>query len=164
MSQAMLVQAQIFSPQRRSEAQYLYDGMRARGWFRRVRALLRRRSRQLLALSDLVAPDVIVNRYDAGIQIVPISQICGSENRTDDFDADFRPLSDRTASRWQSIAEAWLQDVSLPPVELILVGNSYFVRDGHHRISVACTLGQTHIDAVVTVWKVAQSLCTEMNN
>jgi len=30
----------------------------------------------------------------------------------------------------------------------------YFVRDGHHRISVARALGQAYIDAEVTVWEV----------
>ena len=43
----------------------------------------------------------------------------------------------------------------LPPVALIQVGHLYFVRDGHHRISVARALGQETIDAEVTVWDVA---------
>jgi hypothetical protein len=30
---------------------------------------------------------------------------------------------------------------------LVQVGDIYFVRDGHHRISVAQALGQTDIDA-----------------
>jgi hypothetical protein len=41
------------------------------------------------------------------------------------------------------------------PVELIQVGEVYFVRDGHHRISVAAALGQQEVDASVTVWQVA---------
>jgi hypothetical protein len=43
----------------------------------------------------------------------------------------------------------------LPPVELIQVGDVYFVRDGHHRISVARMMGQDSIDAEVTVWETA---------
>jgi len=42
----------------------------------------------------------------------------------------------------------------LPPVELVQVGDVYFVRDGHHRISVARTVGQRDIEAEVTVWHV----------
>ena len=38
----------------------------------------------------------------------------------------------------------------LPPVDLIKVGEIYFVRDGHHRVSVAWALGHTDIDAYVT--------------
>ena len=142
----------FFSPQH--EAQHLYDGMYARGWFRRIGRMLRRRPRHPFALSDIKGSHVITNRHDAGTRTVLISQIRGSENGSSDFDADFCPLSDRTASRWLNIAEAWLRDISLPPVELIQVGDSYFVRDGHHRISVARSLGQTHVDAMVTVWEV----------
>jgi hypothetical protein len=35
-----------------------------------------------------------------------------------------------------------LGGMTLAPVELIQDGESYFVRDGHHRISVARALGQ----------------------
>jgi hypothetical protein len=37
----------------------------------------------------------------------------------------------------------------LPPVEVIRVGSDYFVRDGHHRISVAKAMHEQYIDAVV---------------
>ena len=42
----------------------------------------------------------------------------------------------------------------MPPVALIQVGDCYFVRDGHHRISVAKALGQKAIDATVEIWQV----------
>jgi hypothetical protein len=35
-------------------------------------------------------------------------------------------------------------------VDLYRVGELYFVRDGHHRVSVACALGYAQIDAYVT--------------
>jgi hypothetical protein len=35
---------------------------------------------------------------------------------------------------------------------LIQVGDDYFVRDGHHRISVARAFGREQIDAEVIVW------------
>ena len=41
----------------------------------------------------------------------------------------------------------------LPPVSLIQVGDRYFVRDGHHRISVALALGRETIEAYVQVWR-----------
>jgi hypothetical protein len=49
----------------------------------------------------------------------------------------------------------------LTPVELIQVGDVYFVRDGHHRISVAQAMGQKAIDAEVTVLEVAGPLPEE---
>jgi hypothetical protein len=38
----------------------------------------------------------------------------------------------------------------MPPVDLVRVGEIYFVRDGHHRVSVARALGRSDIDAYVT--------------
>jgi hypothetical protein len=40
-------------------------------------------------------------------------------------------------------------------VALVQVGDIFFVRDGHHRISVARALGQIDVEARVTVWQVA---------
>ena len=50
-----------------------------------------------------------------------------------------------------SIAIARSQGDTLPLVELIQLGEDYFVRDGHHRISVAHALSEEYIDAVVIV-------------
>ncbi len=76
-------------------------------------------------------------------------------DKAGDFDIDFYPAQERTENRWLQVATAFLRGVSLPPVELIQLGDTYFVVDGHHRISVARTLRHTHIDAVVTVRKLA---------
>lgn len=56
------------------------------------------------------------------------------------------------------MAVAQQQGRSLPPVELIQIGEVYFVRDGHHRISVAQTMGQEQIEATVTVWETTGTL------
>ena len=53
---------------------------------------------------------------------------------------------------------AFLHHRYLEPVELIQVDDSYFVKDGHHRISVARALGQSAIDAEVTIWKLPRTL------
>jgi hypothetical protein len=84
-------------------------------------------------------------------QTVPIDRIRGSENRCGDFDQDFRPLQGHTRERWLSVATARMSGVCLPPVELLAVGDEYYVRDGHHRISVAHTLGEQFIEATVMV-------------
>ena len=44
---------------------------------------------------------------------------------------------------------AYQRQISLPPVELIQIDGDYFVMDGHHRLSVARTLGQQAIEAHV---------------
>jgi hypothetical protein len=71
----------------------------------------------------------------------------GSEGRVDDFDSAFNPLTAHTRDRWIGIAVARRQGTVLPPVELIQVGDVYYVRDGHHRISVAKAEGQAEIEA-----------------
>ncbi len=81
------------------------------------------------------------------IVTVPICQIKGSLDRSEDFDSSFNPLQERSRSRWVSILTAIRSNVPLPPVELVHVGDAYYVQDGHHRISVAHTLGQEAIEA-----------------
>ena len=88
-----------------------------------------------------------------GMREIAIDTICGSEERADDFDDFFRPLADHNRDRWLSVAEARLRGVQMPPVQLIEVGGRYFVRDGHHRISVAKALGESFVDAEVVRWQ-----------
>jgi hypothetical protein len=118
-------------------------------WLQRAFAKLMGRSN---ALSELGAQATSGRQHHVGLRTVPIAQITGSENRSHDFDHAFYPLSEKTRDRWLSVMEARLKGVPLSPVELTKVGNAYFVRDGHHRISVAHTLGEGFIEAVVTEW------------
>src|SRR5215217_9541922 len=89
-------------------------------------------------------------QHDLGLQIVPLDSIVGSVDRTVDFDRGFRPTSPRLRSRWERIAAAQRRGESMPPVSLFKVGDLYFVRDGHHRVSVAKSQGRDDIDAYVT--------------
>ena len=114
------------------------------------------RSNRMKRLNIDAATNGITARHFAGLKSVPLSAIRGSEGRIDDFDAAFRPLHERTRQRWLSIAQAMLRGMELPPIELIQVGEHYYVRDGHHRVSVARAHGQQEIDAVVTIWHVAE--------
>ncbi|HET9913847.1 MAG TPA: hypothetical protein VFQ13_18275 [Anaerolineales bacterium] len=107
-------------------------------------------------LYDLNAlkPDLHVRgSFYAGLKVVSIRSIVGSEGRTTDFDLGFHPLSEAARERWVSMAIAYLSRFPIPPVQLIQVGDAYFVRDGHHRISVSRAFGQTAIDAEVITWK-----------
>ena len=93
------------------------------------------------------------DRHHAGLQTVPVEQIIGSEGRSHEFDNRFNPLHNYLEKKWVDVAVAWQRGVIFPPVQLTQVGDSYFVRDGHHRISVARTFGQKFIDAEITVWE-----------
>jgi hypothetical protein len=114
---------------------------------------LTRRPHSLLSLNEVITTDIDRGNQFVRMCTVPIRQIRGSEGRSEDFDADFYPLQKRTRGRWLSVATAYLKGVAMPPVELIQVGSIYYVRDGHHRISVARATGQEYIEAQVTVWE-----------
>jgi hypothetical protein len=131
----------------------LYDCALARGRRGQLWRALARRPRHLLALAEIDAACTPSNDRRAGTRTVPIRQIRGSQGRSRDFDPDFNPIQDHTKERWLSIARALEGGKSLPPVKLAQVGDVYFVQDGHHRISVARTLGQQDIEAEVTHWQ-----------
>jgi hypothetical protein len=123
---------------------------------------LTRQAHKLYNLAD-IHQQLAESRY-AGLQPVPIDLIRGSESRVDDFDIHFNPLREKMRDRWLSIAMAYSQGVALPPVSLIQVGGIYFVRDGHHRISVALARGQEVIDAEVIVIEYRGSLPWQTRN
>ena len=118
-----------------------------------IKCILFGHVRGLLNLGAIL-PGQVRGRHYGGIKCVNLNQICGSMNRTGDFDHHVHPLDDRLRDRWVSVAMAQSQDLPLPPVSLVQVGACYFVEDGHHRVSVARALGQTAIEAEVTVWDV----------
>ena len=112
-------------------------------------AIILNRCTHLLRLDDYLPTHTSFHAQSAQIQSVEVARIRGSVNRSDDFDCNFYPLSDRLEVRWIRIASMMLQGTSLPPVELVQVGEDYFVVDGHHRVSVARMLEATTIDAVI---------------
>ena len=115
------------------------------------------KSRRLLSLAEIDAAR-IRDRHSAGLRAVPIARIRGSEGRSEDFDRSFYPIQNHSRERWMSVARARDKETALPPVDLIQVGELYFCRDGHHRISVARALGERYIEAEVTAWQVDGAL------
>jgi len=109
----------------------------------------------LSSLSAATSQLTVNTRYELGLGSVAIASIVGSEGRSCDFDSAFHPMQTHSKSRWVRIAAAHLCGDTLPPVLLIKVGEKYYVRDGHHRISVSRALGRTDIDAQVIVWHVS---------
>lgn len=87
------------------------------------------------------------NRRTGATLDIPIDQIVGSVSRSQDFDTHFNPLQIHDRERWISVAAARRSGVILPAVELVRGNDGYYVRDGHHRISVAKAMGQVVIEA-----------------
>jgi len=146
----------------RVSANGLYARARDRGRRAQFWSILTGRSRALFDLAAVEADCSVTTSYDAGYQMVSIDRIRGSEGRVYDFDCSFYPLKDHNRQRWLGIAEARDRGKALPAVALVQVGDLYFVRDGHHRISVARALGQLEIGATVIVWQVEGALPWEV--
>jgi hypothetical protein len=85
-----------------------------------------------------------------GVQVIPIDNIVGSVDKVRDFDRRFRPTSGRSRERWEKMARKSRIGEAFPPIDVYKLGNLYFVRDGHHRVSVARALGTRVIEALVT--------------
>jgi hypothetical protein len=129
----------------------LHRSMQNKAFWSSLLPLLTGRSRSLIDITTKLSGRRIRSQHYAGSHTVQISKIKGSEGRSDDFDCDFNPIQSRTIHRWMSVATAWSEGVTMPPVELIQIADDYFVRDGHHRISVARAFGEDYIDAEVTI-------------
>ncbi len=131
------------------------DFQRARR--QRVLADLGRRLRRepddvalILPFEEVVEALGRVGERYLGLRTVPLDSIVGTVDRAREFDRSFRPLSGRVRGRWERIAAAQRRGESMPPVSLYRIGELHFVRDGHHRVSVARSLGREDIDAYVT--------------
>ena len=85
-----------------------------------------------------------------GLQTIEIDSIVGTVDRSREFDRSFRPTSGRVRTRWERIAEAQRRGQPMPPIHVYRIGDLHFVKDGHHRVSVARAMGQDKIDAYVT--------------
>jgi hypothetical protein len=106
--------------------------------------------RLVLPYEEVVAALGYVSEHSAGHAVVPLDAIVGTVDRGRDFDRSFRPTTGRVRSRWEHIATAMRRGEAMPPVDLVRIGQIYFVRDGHHRVSVARALGHNDINARVT--------------
>ena len=139
-------------------ARRLYEQACHQGRLNRLWQWVTRRSSRLLELGMINAAYQVQTRHYLGVQMVLIDQISGSEGRSRDFDSLFYPRQKHSQERWLGIAAARMMNLALPPIVLIQIGDNYFVRDGHHRLSVARALEEKYIEAEVTVWQLNNPL------
>jgi hypothetical protein len=136
-----------------TDAQFDYSRARRR----HVLSTLGRRLRGQPGDVDLILPfDEVVEALgragerSIGLQSIALDSIVGTVGRGRDFDRAFRPVSGRTRTRWERIANAQRRGQDMPPISVYRIGDLHFVRDGHHRVSVARAQGRPDIDAYVT--------------
>ena len=136
----------------REDAKIAFDRERRR----RVLARLASRMRfepddvsHMLPFDEVVAALGATSRVDLGEQVIDLDSIVGTvDRRRGEFDRDFRP-SPGTRGRWERIAEARKRGEAMPAIDVFRIGDLHFVRDGHHRVSVARALKEKDINANV---------------
>jgi len=126
-----------------------FEHARYKAFWNKIIDILTFHQNDLVDLEETLAQCPLTSQSDLGIRAVPVAQIVGSVGRSRDFDRSFMPRKRHTRDRWHKVDRAYYKDIALPPIELEQVGDSYFVVDGNHRVSVAQIHGQTYTDAHV---------------
>jgi hypothetical protein len=119
--------------------------------FDRLQRERRRRPSRCAYLPEDSGPAATAERRVLGVQPVAVASIVGTvdAHKAEAFDADFRPPP-YGRTRWSQMCHAVQAGSGLPPISVYRVEGRHYVRDGHHRVSVARALGQADIDAEVT--------------
>jgi hypothetical protein len=104
----------------------------------------------ILPFDEVVAALGMKGERSLGLQTIPLDSVVGTVDSRRDFDRHFRPTSSRIRERWERLALAQRRGESMPPIDVYRIGDLHFVRDGHHRVSIALATGQKTIDAYVT--------------
>ena len=105
--------------------------------------------RTALSFQEVVDALGPLEEVSLGLRIIPVDHVVGSVDKVRDFDPKFRPRTGRNRQRWERIAEALRRGESVPPIDVYQIGEMYFVRDGHHRVSVHRALELPTIEADV---------------
>ncbi|MDA0179876.1 hypothetical protein OJ997_06185 [Solirubrobacter phytolaccae] len=136
----------------REDAKIAFDRERRRRVLARLAARMRFEPddvSHMLPFDEVVAALGATSRTDLGEQVIDLDSIVGTvDRRRGEFDRDFRP-SPGTRGRWERIAEARKRGEAMPPIDVFRIGDLHFVRDGHHRVSVARALKEKDINARV---------------
>ncbi len=136
----------------RADAQYDFSRARRRRALARLSARLRRADDvdHILPFEEVVQALGRVGERRLGEQTIPLDSIVGTVDRSREFDRAFRPTSQRVRERWERINLAQRRGQAMPPIDVYRIGDMHFVKDGHHRVSVAHALGHRDINAYVT--------------
>ncbi len=119
----------------------------SKGFYEELTGWFTRRSHRLIPFEDVKEKLDLWFITDIGIQTVRLDAIIGSQGRYQNFTRHFFPREESLRSRWKDIDGVIASGKILPPVTLYKVCDAYFVKDGHHRISVARAKKQNAIEA-----------------
>jgi len=101
----------------------------------------------ILPFDEVIAALGMRGERQLGLRTIRLDTIVGTVDSRRDFDRRFRPTSGRVRERWERLALAQRRGESIPPIDVYRVGDMHFVKDGHHRVSIAIATGLETIDA-----------------
>ena len=104
----------------------------------------------IMPFEEVVAALGRTGERSIGLRTIRLDSVAGTVDSRRDFDRRFRPTSSRVRERWERLALAQRRGEAIPPIDVYRLGDLHFVKDGHHRVSIAIAAGQTTIDAYVT--------------
>jgi hypothetical protein len=136
-----------------ADAQFDFGRARRRRAMSRLAARLRREPSDInviLPFEEVVEALGRRGERRLGLKTIELDSIVGTVDRGREFDRSFRPTSGRVRGRWERIATAQRKGQEMPPIDVYRIGELHFVKDGHHRVSVAREMGFEVIDAYVT--------------
>ncbi len=141
----------MFHTAARYKAGEAFSQARRRAFFQRILGFFTgHQPGNLLSFEHVRDKLKIRGQHYIGIQTIPIDKIVGSAGRYTEFNRAFLPTQDFIRERWMRVYEAAHGQTGFPPIDVYKIGDVYFVRDGHHRVSVLKELGATTIEATVT--------------
>jgi hypothetical protein len=135
------------------DAQDDFNRVRRRRALAKLTARLRRQPSDvdvILPFEEVVSALGRRGERRLGLKTIELDSIVGTVDRGREFDRQFRPTTGRVRPRWERIALAQRKGHGMPPIDVYRIGELHFVRDGHHRVSVARARGDKLIEAWVT--------------
>jgi hypothetical protein len=102
----------------------------------------------LLDLDDVRARLGLRTQVARSVRPIEVASIVGTAGRCCDFDRCFHPLRPNLEERARAVKRRFPAG-DFPAIEVVQVGDAYFVVDGHHRVAAARDLGVAAIDAEV---------------
>jgi hypothetical protein len=112
------------------------------------------RHRILPSLYDVHPGASTAPRRRVGVRTIPLDRIVGTLRHPSQNTADFLPLprlrGQNWQGRWQRLNLAMDRLSALPPIDVVQVGDEYWVEDGHNRVAAALQAGAVDVDADTT--------------
>ncbi len=153
----------MFDPMVSTKSDEAFSQARRRAFFQRVLGFVTRHPPStLLSLEQVRSKLRIHGQHYRGLATIPIDRIVGSAGRYLEFNREFLPTQEFLRGRWRQVYELANGATGFPPIDVYKVGDVYFVRDGHHRVSVLKELGADEVEATVTELETAVPLSADV--